>query len=204
MSDRRHGTRRARSLGLAWGLGHATTLLALGLPAVLLRASLPATAEHVAEGLIGLVIAALAVRLLVRWRRGWFHAHPHAHGDETHAHPHVHERDPHPHVHEHAHPEALGRSPRAAFGIGLLHGAGGSAGVGILLVAAMPGRVTAAAGLVLFAAATAVSMAVLSATLGAALARAPVGGRFAALAPAMGGAGLAFGAWYAAVALAGL
>jgi ABC-type nickel/cobalt efflux system permease component RcnA len=204
MSDRRDGARRARSLGAAWGLGHATTLVALGLPVVLFRASLPGWAEHLAEGAIGLVIAALALRLLVRWRRGYFHAHPHAHGEESHAHPHVHEHAPHPHEHDHPHPEALGRSARAAFGIGLLHGAGGSAAVGILLVASIPGRGAAAAGLVLFAAATALSMAALSAALGSALARAPIAGRLASLAPAMGTAGLVFGACYAALAFSAL
>ena len=48
------------------------------------------------------------------------------------------------------HAEAVGRSPREAFGIGVVHGAGGSAGVGVLLVAGMDGDVEAAAALLLF------------------------------------------------------
>ena len=44
-----------------------------------------------------------------------------------------------------------------------MHGLGGSAGVGILLVASVADRVNAVAGLLLFAGATALSMAVVSA-----------------------------------------
>ena len=42
----------------------------------------------------GVVIVALGLRLLLRWRRGYFHAHEHAHGELRHAHPHVHEHAP--------------------------------------------------------------------------------------------------------------
>lgn len=206
MSDRRAGTRRAASLGAAWGLGHATTLFLFGLPVVLFRSALPGAVRSAAEVAIGLVIVALGLRLLVRWRRGYFHAHPHAHGALHHSHPHVHEHAP-DHganegvVHAHRHPDALGRSPRAAFGIGLVHGVGGSAGVGILLIGAMPGRAGAVAALGLFALATAASMAALSSAFGRALAHGPVARRFATLAPAFGTVSLLFGAWYVLGAL---
>src|SRR5215210_1598392 len=59
-----NGARRAGVLGLAWGMGHAMTLLAFGIPLLLFAG----------------------------------HAHPHA--------------------------ESLGRSPVAAFGIGMVHGLG--------------------------------------------------------------------------------
>src|SRR3954470_5226715 len=130
LSDDRHGARRASMLGLAWGLGHATTLALLGLPLVLFARSLPEPMQRALEVAVGVVIVALAVRLLVRWRRGYLHVHAHRHGGERHAHPHAHEGRGHG-AHDHSH-EALGRSPLASFGIGLLHGAGGSAGAGIL------------------------------------------------------------------------
>ena len=77
----------------------------------------------------------------MRWRRGYFHVHPHRHGDVVHAHPHVHEHAHGQHTpHEHPHEEALGRTPLAAFGIGLVHGIGGSAGAGILLVSSIDDR----------------------------------------------------------------
>jgi ABC-type nickel/cobalt efflux system permease component RcnA len=205
MTDRLDGTRRAGLLGFAWGLGHAATLLALGVPVVLLRRALPAAVENVAEVLVGVVIIALALRLLVRWRRGYLHAHPHRHGDRWHAHPHAHEQAPagdaHPHAHEHRHAEALGRTPLTAFAVGLLHGAGGSAGVTLLVVAAVPGRAHALAGLALFAAGTVVSMAALSAGFGRLLGRLPDRPRFVSATPAFGAAGVLFGAWYVLGAL---
>ena len=101
----------------------------------------------------------------------------------------------------HRHAEGLGRSPATAFGIGLVHGVGGSAGVGILLVASIADRTAAVAGVVLFAAATATAMAVVSAAVGYALARGPPGVRLERLAPARGVASLVFGVWYALQAL---
>ncbi|MDX6697193.1 MAG: hypothetical protein QOE65_590 [Solirubrobacteraceae bacterium] len=195
-SDPQDGTRRAGRLGLAWGMGHATTLALFGLPIVLFGAYLPDPLQRAAEALVGLVIMALAIRLLVRWRRGRFHAHAHRHGDVEHRHLHPHHaRAAHDHRHE---PEArLGRTPLGAFAIGLVHGMGGSAGVGVLLLAAIPARAEAVAALVVFAAGTAVSMALVSTGFGYAITRGPVMRRVLALAPVMGVATLAFGGWYA-------
>jgi hypothetical protein len=95
----------------------------------------------------------------------------------------------------------LGRSPLQAYGIGLLHGIGGSAGVGLLLLAAIPSHVEGALALVVFACFTAVSMAVASTTFGFALSRGPALRGFATVAPALGTLSLAFGAWYALGAL---
>ncbi|MEA2480865.1 MAG: hypothetical protein QOJ07_2787, partial [Thermoleophilaceae bacterium] len=162
MSEDERGPRRAGMLGLAWGAGHASALFVLGLPIVLFNSYLPHWLQQTLEVAVGIVIVALGVRLLVRWRRGYFHAHVHRHDDVVHAHPHMHERPreaSHPHRHEHRHAEGLGRSPRAAFGIGLVHGAGGSAGVGVLLVAAVPGTAAGLAALAVLAAGTAISMA---------------------------------------------
>ena len=101
----------------------------------------------------------------------------------------------HRHRHEHGHEV---RTPFAAFGIGLVHGMGGSAGVGVLLLAAIPSTPLAVASLVLLALFTAVSMTMVTTGFGAALAARQ--GRVAAAAPALGGASLAFGVWYAAAA----
>jgi hypothetical protein len=95
----------------------------------------------------------------------------------------------------------LGRSPRQAYAIGLVHGTGGSAGVGILLLAGIPHKLEAAAALAVFAAAAALSMATLSSGFGYALTRGPLLRRTLSLAPGMGLATLAFGVWYALGAL---
>jgi ABC-type nickel/cobalt efflux system permease component RcnA len=180
--------RRARDaarLGLAWGVGHALTLFALGVPIVLYRAYLPETVQRGAETAIGFLIVGLAVWLLVRWRRGAFHAHAHAHGDRSHAHLHSHRAAPHEH--------ARSRTPLGAFAVGLLHGIGGSAGVGILLVSTIDGTALAIGALGILAAFTAVSMTLLTTGFGLTLA----GRSIERFAPALGAASLAFGLWYA-------
>jgi HupE / UreJ protein len=174
-SGQERAARRARELGLAWGLGHAVTLFAFGLPIILLGSVLPQWVQRAAETAIGFVIVYLAVRLLTRWRRGEleFHAHPQAHG---------------------------ARTGRGAFAIGLVHGMGGSAGVGVLVLASVPSTALAVSSLVLVAVFTAVSMSLLSSGLGSMLVSRPAGAAFGAIAPGLGAASLAFGVWYAASA----
>jgi ABC-type nickel/cobalt efflux system permease component RcnA len=199
MSEDERGPRRAATLGLAWGAGHATTLFLIGLPVVLVGSALPGPLQTGLEFAVGIVIIALAVRLLRRWRRGYFHVHVHTHEDgERHAHPHVHEGA---HSERHSHAHSLGRSPLASFGIGLVHGAGGSAGVGVLIVAAMPGSTERAAALLVLALGTALSMATVSLSFGYVLARGPLLRRFERVAPVLGAFSLAFGVWYALAAL---
>jgi high-affinity nickel permease len=179
-STRERAARRAAQLGIFWGLGHALTLIVFGLPIVLFERYLPAALERGAETAVAGVIVFLAARLLIRWRSGYFHAHAHAHPR---------------HEHHHRHPV---RTPLGAFGIGLVHGLGGSAGVAVLLLAAMPSRALAVASLVVLAVFTAVSMTMLTGGYGRLLAHARVQNAFSVVAPSLGFASLAFGIWYAA------
>jgi High-affinity nickel-transport protein len=169
--QRERASRRAARLGLTWGLGHATTLFLFGIPVVLYSAYLPEQVQAAAETAVGFVIIVLAVALLIRWRRGLY-------------------RFP-----AHRHPR--GRNGWQAFAIGLVHGMGGTAGVGLLLLATIQSRVLALAALALFAACTAVSMTLLSAGFGVALSAGAVRRSFHHVAPALGIASLAFGVWYA-------
>jgi high-affinity nickel permease len=190
--------RTAARLGLVWGLGHATSLFAFGLPIVLFKAFMPEPVQRAAETTVGMVIVALAVWLLVRWRRGLFHAHVHDHCVGLHVHGHTHAvRARHPHSRP-----VRTRSPLQAYLIGLVHGLGGSAGVGILLLASIHDRGIAVAALALFAVFTAVSMALLSTGFGLTLSSAPIRRSFNRIAPALGASSLLFGVWYALGALA--
>jgi high-affinity nickel permease len=204
LGDRKNGPGRARLLAGAWGLGHGTTLLLLGLPIVLFRRFLPDVVHQMAEVVIGAIIVLLAVRLLLRWRRGYFHAHPHDHDGMRHAHPHLHEqtaKETHPEVHQHRHAEAIGRSPLTAFGIGLVHGIGGSAGAGILLVSAAPTTTVSVLALLLLALATAGSMILLTSALGSLVLRNPAAHARHWAIPTLGVLSLGFGVWYGVVAL---
>jgi len=173
-STRDRAARRAGALGAAWGAGHAGSLFALGLPIVLYRAYLPEPVQSGAETAVGVMIVALGVWLLVRWRRGLF-------GDETGAGP----------------SHARARTLWQACTIGVVHGVGGSAGVGILLLSSIPNHALAVAALGLFAACTALSMAVLSTGVGLTMGSALSRRAFRQVVPVVGLASLLFGVWYA-------
>jgi len=198
-SEDQQKMRKAASMGLLWGLGHGTTLVVVGLPLVLLGQYLPERVGQAAEVVIGGIIVVLAVRLLVRWHQGLFHTHAHSHGgDPPHRHLHSHADDP---VHEHSHDTRGLRTPISSYGVGLVHGVGGSGGLTLLLLSTIQKPSEAVGALLIFAAGTAVSMALLSTLFGLAIAAGPVRRNFDRLAPVLGVLAVAFGLWYALGAL---
>jgi len=179
-SGREHATRSAARLGAWWGVGHAITLVVFGIPVLVAGRYLPERLQQGAETAVAGLIVFLALRLLVRWRHGYFdfHAHPHEERDHRHA----------------------VRTPAGALGVGLVHGMGGSAGVGVLLLAAIPSEALAVASLVLLALFTAVSMTVVTVGFGLTLTTRPVAAVSPVLLPGLGAVSLLFGVWYAAAA----
>lgn len=161
--------RAAARLGAWWGLGHAFTLLAIGLPLIALGSELPGWVASGAELAVGLVIVGLAGLVIWRWWR------PNA-----------------------ARTPRQARTRRRAFGIGLLHGVAGTGAVVLLLIATLPTQLEAAAALAAFAPMSVLSMAGLSGAFAWALTRpaiAPVNRQV--LTPALGAFGLLFGLSYA-------
>jgi hypothetical protein len=163
--------RAATRLGAWWGAGHAATLLAVGLPLIAFRSQLPPWLERAAEKAVGVVILLLAARVI------YLRIRP----------PAEHRRNL--------------RTPHQAFGIGLLHGLAGTGAVVVLLIAALPGQLEAAAALALFAPMSVLSMAACTSAFAWVFTRpavAPVYHSF--LVPALGAFGLLFGLWYAGLA----
>jgi ABC-type nickel/cobalt efflux system permease component RcnA len=193
---RGRATRTAAALGAAWGLGHATTLFAFGVPILVLDKYLPERVQQLAESAIAVAMVYLAVRLIIRSRRGLFHVHTHEHDGVRHAHLHANAEHT-----EHGHPHRA-RTKLGSFAIGLVHGVGGSAGVGILLVSSIESQLLGVISLAVLAIFTGVSMTVLSTGFGAALASRPLRSSLAAVAPGLGVASLAFAVWYGAAAWA--
>ncbi len=188
-------TRAATRLGVWWGLGHALTLVVIGLPLIAFKSELPAWLESGAEKGVGIVILLLALRVLVKWARGDFKAGRHAHGPTGSSRGHRHLRRG---SGEHGH--APQRSPQQAFGIGLLHGLAGTGAVVLLLIAALPTRLEAAAALAVFAPMSILSMAVLTTGFAWVLTRPIVEPVYrSVLIPALGAFGLIFGLWYAGI-----
>jgi ABC-type nickel/cobalt efflux system permease component RcnA len=188
----RGDVRGAARLGAWWGVGHAATLLAIGLPLIALKSQLPGWLERGAEAGIGLVILVLAARLLVRWTRGDLRAGPHGHGGEEDAHRHLREGAGSAHRHRDL------RTPRQALAIGALHGLAGTGAVVVLLVAALPDRLEAAAALAVFAPMSVVSMVACTSAFAWVLTRPLVEPIYRGLViPGLGAFGLVFGFWYA-------
>src|SRR4029079_2570103 len=177
-SGRERATGAAARLGAWWGAGHALTLVVFGTPILLADRYLPDALQRGAETAVAALIVFLAVRLIVRWRHGAFAMRSTHDGG-------------------HRHPV---RSPAGAFGIGLVHRMGGSAGVGVLLLAAIPSTPVAVASLFVLALFTAVSMTAVTTGVGLTLGTRPVAAGMGVAAPALGAVSLAFGLWYAAAA----
>jgi hypothetical protein len=127
--------RPAARLGAAWGTGHGAVLIVVGVPLIFLEATVPAWLVAGCEAAIGALIATLAVRLVIAWRRG----------------PRGSSRAP--------------RTTAGAAAVGMLHGLAGTGATVLLLLGAAPDEPTAALALALFASATVVSMAAGSAVL---------------------------------------
>jgi ABC-type nickel/cobalt efflux system permease component RcnA len=179
-SGRERAARSAARLGAWWGVGHAITLVVFGIPILLAERFLPERVQQGAETAVAALIIFLGLRLIVRWRHGYFDLHAHPHSEREHRH--------------------QVRTPLGAFGVGLVHGMGGSAGVGVLLLAAIPSETIAVASLLLLALFTAVSMTVVTVGFGLALSARPVAVVSNTLVPVLGAASLVFGLWYAAAA----
>ena len=188
--------RGAARLGAWWGAGHATALLVIGVPLILFKSSMPGWLEQGAERAVGVVILLLALRIVVKWLRGDFRAgkHPHLRPGGSEGHRHLHHRDQPEHRHRNV------RTPRRALGIGLLHGLAGTGAVALLLIAALPGKVEAAAALAVFAPMSAVSMTLCTTAFAWLLTRRLIDPLYrTVLIPSFGVFGLLFGAWYVGI-----
>lgn len=176
--------RRARQLGFAWGLGHAATLLAFGVPLVLFGPYLPDAAERAVGVLVGAGVVALAARLVIHWRRGYFDL-------DTEERPRSRRKRL----------DSPGRSLRTSFGMGLLHGLSGSAAVSLLLIGTLSAREEAVAALMVFACGTAASMALLSSAVGVVAATDRVAQRMYVAVPAVATLSVVIGVWYVSAAI---
>jgi hypothetical protein len=179
-------TRRAARIGAWWGVGHGGTLLALGLPLILLKAELPGWLEMGAERAIAAVIVALAARVLFKWMRGDYRAGMRASDDPV--------LGSHRHLkHRHIRVRTRGQ----ALAIGALHGLAGTGAVVLLLIAALPSKLEAAGALLVFAPMSVLSMSLCTSAFAWALTRPAVDPLYrTVLIPALGAFGLLFGGAY--------
>jgi len=185
-------TRKAARLGAWWGIGHAGALVALGIPLIAFKTELPGWLESGAEKTIGVVILVLAARVIYKWARGDYRATAHAHDDGHGRRRHLRRGHTHRHVKV--------RTNRQALSIGVLHGLAGTGAIVLLLIAALPSRLEAAAALAVFAPMSIVSMAALTAGFAWILTRPLIEPIYrTVLIPSLGAFGVLFGVWYAGI-----
>jgi ABC-type nickel/cobalt efflux system permease component RcnA len=119
--------RRAWKIGLAWGLGHLSGMLGIGILFALFKELIPVEPiSAYSEQLVGFVLLGIGIWSLYKlFRKEKGHTHLHIHSEQgpaIHKHPHDHTDL---HNHTHAHPEPIKQSNWASFSIGLLHGLAG-------------------------------------------------------------------------------
>ncbi len=134
--------REAARLGFSWGIGHAATMLLLGLPVVLLTASLPLIVYQLAELLVGVIIVYLGLKLFTTWFKGSFHPHEVIKISQSHLEHHRHHK-------------------RSTL-MGALHGVGGSYPGALLVMASFGTPLAASIGLVVFVTLSILSMTVVT------------------------------------------
>lgn len=133
--------KEAMKVGAAWGWGHAVSMMVFGLPVVALSTKFPEQMYQAAEATVGVIILYYAGKLAWQAFKGKFHFHG--------------KKQP-PHRHDHTHTKAANKR---SFGMGLVHGLGGSYGASLLVLATFNSTLWAAVGLVVFSLLSVASMA---------------------------------------------
>jgi hypothetical protein len=146
------GDSKARVIarGAAWGLGHTLALFAICSAVLLLGVTISATVGAALELAVGVMIVGLGLRVLWKLRAERIHIHAHDHGGDRHIHAHSHAADPERHTasaHDHRHAV---RTLAPTLGVGLMHGAAGSSGLLVLIVASAPTAAEAIAAFAIF------------------------------------------------------
>ena len=149
--------------GTAWGLGHTLALFLICSAVLMLGLTISGPLESALEMAVGIMIAGLGLRVLWKLRRERIHIHAHAHNGERHVHAHSHAGDPDTHhaaLHSHQH---AARAMLPTLLVGLLHGAAGSAGLLVLVVATAPSTMQALLAFAVFGAGSLIGMTFLTA-----------------------------------------
>ena len=122
--------------GVAWGLGHSSTIFGIGILMIVGKVALTENLFHYFEAAVGLMLIVLGVHRLVRvlLSRGKGATAPHVHGPNG----------------EHGH--------RLAYGVGLVHGLAGSGSLVLLVMSQIQDPGEALGYLLLFGAGSVIGM----------------------------------------------
>jgi ABC-type nickel/cobalt efflux system permease component RcnA len=151
--------------GVAWGVGHALTLMLFGGAVLLLGQAISPELEQALETAVGVMLVLLGADVLRRMARDRIHFHVHRHGPRVahvHAHSHRGEGRHAGSAHRHAHAR---RWPLRALAVGMMHGLAGSAALVVLALQALPSAGLGLGYIALFGLGSIAGMALLSAAV---------------------------------------
>lgn len=66
---------KASLIGVFWGIGHTTTLFIIGFSVLLLKLSIPQNLSLILEGLVGVMLIILGIKVLVKPESTYSHSH---------------------------------------------------------------------------------------------------------------------------------
>jgi len=121
--------KKAWKIGLSWGIGHITSMLAIGIIFMFFKELIPVEkiSNH-SEQLVGLVLIGIGIWAFYKiFKNTKKHKHLHIHSEHAplihkHAHSHTHLE-----THNHTHSKSLKQNHFTSFSIGFLHGLAGIA-----------------------------------------------------------------------------
>lgn len=149
--------------GIAWGLGHTSTLLLVSAAVFVAGMGISGVVSRWLEFGVGLMLVGLGGHVIWRLHGERWHIHKHSHGsDQPHLHFHSHHGENAPHSllrHDHSH-AAL---PLRALAVGVMHGMAGSAALIVLTAAAFASLAAALTYVLIFGLGTVAGMALLTA-----------------------------------------
>jgi high-affinity nickel permease len=192
--SRQRSLRGSATIGVAWGVGHTLTILAVGSAIILFGVAIPprlGLAMEFAVGVMLIVLGALALtglggvlraaaaailaKMLPRHVTPLAHSHAHVHGDYVHRHVHEHSGEDHGHDEDKTVLASLDAKFRGLLlyqwlrplVVGVVHGLAGSAAVALLVLTAVREPIWAMAYLLLFGAGTVAGMMLITVVLSA-------------------------------------
>ena len=181
--SREGNIKSASSIGIAWGIGHTLTIVAVGFAMIFFRIALPPRVGLAMELAVGLMLIFLGlnnVRGFFNWPAKRFqvgvpdrgdHVYNHRHGNHVHAHIHgdqlvlAHHRDVLATMDRWCHSSRMYQLLRPLV-IGIVHGLAGSAAIALLVLTTIHSVPWAVAYLVLFGIGTVMGMMLITLTMG--------------------------------------
>ena len=124
--------KKSSFLGIFWGIGHTTTLLAVGLAILTLKLTIPSKLALSMEFVVGAMLVLLGVMVLKEVIIKRIHIHSHSHGEGSHLHLHAHQEQK-----THAHQHLIKPEFRSLL-VGMVHGLAGSAALILLVLTTAP------------------------------------------------------------------